>query len=387
MPLSRRSFLRIAGTGTVILAAGAAGGAGFVATRRPDSALAPWDEAGRGYDDPRLRALSYAILAPNPHNQQPWVVDLDRPAEVRLYVDLDRRLPETDPFDRQITIGLGCFLELLRQAALEEGQAVEIEPFPEGAPGARLDERPVAAIRFRAGNAKPDPLFPQVFDRRSAKDPFDMTRRPDPEQAEALIAAVETAEIETAVTTIPDEVAGLRALLWQAWEVEATTPSAWKESVDLLRIGKAEIEANPDGIDLGGAMPELLGAAGLLTREAAQDPDSTAYAETWRLYREIFDKTPAAVWQVGRDDSRTTQLAAGRAWLRLNMKATELGLGLHPVSQALQEYPEMAEPYRRLHAELRIEAPKRLQMFGRLGYGRPVPPSPRWPIEAKIRTT
>ena len=44
----------------------AAGGGTFALTRTPSAALAPWQEAGSGYQDPRMRALSYAILAPNP---------------------------------------------------------------------------------------------------------------------------------------------------------------------------------------------------------------------------------------------------------------------------------------------------------------------------------
>jgi len=68
MVFSRRTFLKVAGGG-VILAAGSAGA--FWGTRIPREALAPWDHAGTS-QEPRRRALSYAILAPNPHNRQPW---------------------------------------------------------------------------------------------------------------------------------------------------------------------------------------------------------------------------------------------------------------------------------------------------------------------------
>ncbi len=116
--MNRRGFLRIAGSSLVI---GAAGAGGFAVTRTPTEALAPWGEAGSAdYTDVRVRALSYAILAPNPHNRQPWMVDLATSGEATLYCDLDRLLPDTDPFSRQITIGLGCFLEILRMAAAEE---------------------------------------------------------------------------------------------------------------------------------------------------------------------------------------------------------------------------------------------------------------------------
>ena len=59
------------------------------------------------YADPRMRALSYGILAPNPHNRQPWLVDLTTPDRVVVWRDKAKNLPETDPFDRQLTIGMG----------------------------------------------------------------------------------------------------------------------------------------------------------------------------------------------------------------------------------------------------------------------------------------
>ena len=107
--MNRRNFLRMAGGG-VILAAG--GSALFATTRTPTKALAPWAQAG-AYADPRMSALSYAILAPNPHNRQPWFVSLESDDALTLYFDTEKQLPHTDPFDRQLTIGLGCFLELM----------------------------------------------------------------------------------------------------------------------------------------------------------------------------------------------------------------------------------------------------------------------------------
>ena len=44
-----------------------------------------------------------------------------------------------------------------------------------------------------------------------------------------------------------------------------------------MRIGRAEIEANPDGIALGGAFLEALSLTGVLTRESLADPASRSY--------------------------------------------------------------------------------------------------------------
>ena len=57
-------------------------------------------ESSRRYTEPRKRALSYAILAPNPHNRQPWLVDLSQQDLIVLHIDSDKMLPHTDPFNR-----------------------------------------------------------------------------------------------------------------------------------------------------------------------------------------------------------------------------------------------------------------------------------------------
>ena len=103
------------------------------------------------------------------------------------------------------------------------------------------------------------------------------------------------------------------------------------------------------------------------------------------MYRPILETSMAFLWIVSADDSRVEQLRAGAHYLRANLKATEMGLAMHPVSQALQEYPEMSETYDQLHETLKVSAPSRIQMLARLGYGPEVAASPRWPAASRIR--
>ncbi len=60
-----------------------------------------------------------------------------------------------------------------------------------------------------------------------------------------------------------------------------------------------------------------------------------------------------------------------------------MGLGVHPVSQALQEYPEMADEYALAH-ELLASSGYTVQMLLRLGHGPEPIATPRWPLETRI---
>ncbi len=377
MSLSRRKTLAVIGGG-VILAATA--GLGYVATREPRTARQPWASAGQG-EDARRRALSYALLAPNPHNLQPWLVDLSEPGAVTLYADMNRRLPHTDPYSRQITIGLGCFLELMRMAASHDGQRVTITPFPEGFDDRALDARPIARAVFEADpSVVPDPLFVHALDRRSNKEPFDTAR---------TLPADTLAQLDTAVSTRfggtidAQDVADWRAFTREALRIEIVTPHTYKESVDLFRIGRNEVDANPDGIDFTGPMFEVMAATGLFTRESAFDPSSPAFQAGLDAVFANADSAMGHVWLVSQGNSRPEQIASGADWLRVNLAATAAGVAFHPLSQALQEYPEMAELYRQVHEKLAPEGGT-VQMLARIGYGPVVNNSPRWPLDAKI---
>ena len=366
MTLSRRKSLALIGGGVVLAATVPT--VGFLATRTPTKALAPWDRAGR-YDDPRLWALSYALLAPNPHNRQPWQVKLQGQDGFEVYRDKARNLPVTDPFGRQLTIGMGCFLELMEIAAAQKGYRVETTLFPQGEDG------PVAACRFQADAATPDPLFRQVLLRRSHKEMFE-------DRAVSTTAAAPLRALAD-IYLDGEERATLRRIAHAAWLTEAATPAAWKESIDLLRIGKAEINARPDGIDVGGPMIETLALLGVVTREAALDPNNPNARAPIEDTANAILAAPAMVVIRSSGNGRAQQIATGRQWLRLNLAATAGGLALRPVSQALQEYPEMKPHYDEIHARF-ARGGETVQMLGLLGYGARTARTPRWPLETRM---
>jgi hypothetical protein len=381
MSLSRRKTLALIGGGTV---AAATAYAGWEVTREPTTARLPWSQAGAP-QDPRLRALSWALLAPNPHNRQPWLADCRTPGEITLYAHLDRLLPHTDPFGRQITIGLGCFLELMRMAAAHDGYRVDVATFPNGADPRALDANPVARVVFvRDQGVERDPLFAHARARRSTKEPYDTARNVAPE-AIANLARLGRPNARFGGSVAAADIEFWRRLTAEAFAIEFQTPRTYRESVELFRIGRREIDANPDGIDLGGPMMETLRLAGLLTREAALDPTSVAYKGGIDAVTENARTGMGYVWLMTPGNSRQEQLAVGADWLRVNLAATASGIAFHPMSQALQEFQEMERLYTQVHRRLAPEGGT-VQMLARIGYcAETIPPSPRWPVASFVR--
>ena len=380
--LSRRSVLyAVGGAGLALVGTGSM----FWSTRTPERALRAWDGiASAPPKDVRLDAFRHAILPPHPHNRQPWQIRLVGDHEALITCDLERRLPETDPFDRQILIGFGCFLEVARIAAAERGVLMEVEAFPDGVPSERLDRRPIARLRFVANNLTPkDPLFAAIATRRSNKQPFD-TARPVAQFVLDVMTAQQPTGARISASRDGALIREARKLSWDAWMVEFQTERTWRESVDLMRIGRAEIEANPDGISIGGPFLETLALAGQLSRAKIGQPGTTANKTSTDRYRSIMATGMAYSWITTNANSRIEQLAAGRAYVRMNLEATRQGLGVHPISQALQEFKEMEPMFGRAHQLFGAQPGQRVQMLARLGYGNPVARTPRWPLENRL---
>ncbi len=374
MPLSRRSLILGAGATGLVLAGGV-----WRVTRLPEAAIKPWTTDGPDPADIRLAAFRHAILAPNPHNRQPWLIRLIGADQAEISCDLAKRLPDTDPFDRQITIGFGTFLETARLAAAEVGARMEITPFPKGEPQPRLDARPVAHVRFIKDAATPrDPLFAAIGKRHTNRLVYDPARP----VAEANLAKLVSAP--DGFTASEARLAPLRKIAMDSIRIEQMTHRTHMESVNLMRIGHTEIDANPDGLALSGPLMEGLALIGQLDRAQLADPSSTAFKSGLEMQAETYGSTPALFWIATPGNSRLDQLEAGRRYVRAQLQATLLGLAVHPMSQSLQEYPEVAPQFAEIHRLLATKPGERIQMFARTGYAEPVRPAARWPLEKHI---
>jgi hypothetical protein len=386
--MDRRRFIRVLGGGVVMAAGASAAGC---SSGMPPEAIAAW-QAPALETDLRRWILSHAILAPHSHNLQSWLVDLRTPDVIVLRCDLNRLLPETDPFSRQIMMSQGTFLELLDLAARERGQRAEITLFPEGAFGPdRLDGRPVAHIRLVGdpGVAK-DPLFGQILRRHTNRNAYDLAR-PVPAAAWAAMAdAVKPHPLRFGFAG-SDDAGALerhRAIAREAWRIEIVTSRTMMESMKVLRVGAKEIAEHRDGISITDPMLVLLDRVGLFDRTKAPGPDDTASTSQIADFNEKIAATPGFLWMVSDGNDRATQVGAGRAYARVQLAATAQGVVMHPLQQALQEYPEQAKTHAAIHALVGAERPAQtVQMWARVGFAEPVGPAPRRGLDAHLVRT
>ncbi|MDP1738448.1 MAG: hypothetical protein Q8L23_13535 [Caulobacter sp.] len=376
--MQRRDFIRVLGGGAIFAATGCAP-AGV-------DPRAAWVDPGAGETDVRRKALSWAILAPNPHNMQPWIVDLSVPDQITLYIDRTRLLPVTDPFNRQITIGCGGFLELLIMALSERGGlASTVELFPEGEAHPVLDDRPLFRVSTHPQGATPAPLFGNVLQRRTNRGPF-TNREVDQAAASNLLGAFKSLEgVACNVTTAPDRIARLRELVYRGAHIEAHTPPAHHESVERTFIGARDVALHPWGVSLDQPVMTAMNAAGILTKSKMATPGTTAFKESLKFLKTAADTSQGFLWITTAADTRAEQITAGRAYLLANLAATKFGLAMHPWSQGLQEYATQKPVYDALHKDL-APGGGRIQMLARIGYPKAeIPPAPRRGLAAQLR--
>jgi len=384
--MNRRQMLRISGGG--FIAAASVTTLTACDSSLPAEAIAAWQPPADSLDIRRW-VLSHALLAPHAHNLQSWLVDLDTPDTIVLRMDMTRLLPETDPLSRQLVISQGTFIEVLDLAARQRGYRTEVTPFPEGEFNATApDSRPTARIRLvRDPQVQPDPLFAQVFKRHTHKGVYE-ARTPDAAALQVVRDSVKGFPVTLGMVTRGQDAAMARhaQIAMDAWRTELVTPRTLLESYQVLRIGPKEIAQHRDGISLNSPMVRALTALGLFDRSQASAPDSSEIKGQLERFNAAIASTPAYFWLNTERNDRITQLQTGRAYVRAQLAATAQGLSMHPLSQALQEYPEQAPQYKAVHQLLgAAERGHTVQMWTRLGHAPAIGPSPRRGLPALVR--
>ncbi|MFG3292928.1 Acg family FMN-binding oxidoreductase [Streptomyces sp. NPDC048179] len=305
-----------------------------------------------------------ATTAPSLHNAQPWRFrHLAADGALRLYADLSRALPRTDPDTRGLHLGCGAALFNLRVAAAAAGRTPVVRLLPDPADPTLLAE--VALEATEPPDQALAALYPTLHRRHSSRHPF--SERPIP--ADLQDRMCEAAGTEGAQLVFPGtwHVQELLELVQDAEGREALDPGLRAETAHWTRTGPTGADGASDGIPAEAFGPGRYGPATPVRDFAAGHP---VPGRGWA----VFEKNPhIALLGTGHDEP-ADWLRAGQALERVLLVATAGGLVASMVSQTL-EWPELRWMTRDPSSGM-----AHVQMAIRLGYGPEGRPSPRRPV-------
>lgn len=344
--------------------------------------LEPWNTSYyEQFEDPRMQIIAHGLLAPNSHNLQPWKITLDdeNAHKFRLFVNSERISPEVDPFHRQLMITQGTFIEYMRIAATKLGYNLTWVLFPEG-------EIPWNPTLEELGNTPVANLYIEEFenmlDNSASESSLYLNMfKPDTYRVAYLNKSIETNH-KTILDSVSlsgcdvsffdddDELENIGKIIYDAAEIESNITRIFEESANLMR--KTEWEKNKIryGFSLEGGGNQGLGlhfTQGILGIFPGMNSESSNRDVFLNQIQTAAENSPAYFMIKTANNTRIEQVEAGILFSRILLTSANLGLVLQPISQALQEYPEMQEIYENIHDEYTQDG-EIIQMLVRIGY-------------------
>jgi len=301
--------------------------------------------------------LRTAALAPSMHNTQPWRFSFIPASQtIELYADPSRMLPHSDPHGRAVHIACGAALFNLRLAAAAAGREPVVRLLPD-------DTEPMllAALRL-AGPHRADQteleLHAAIPDRHTNRHPFSNRAVPSGVLAELL----EAAAAEGATLHLPDHAETARLLYLVADAERALLAEPGYQAELTHWVGGAR---DRDGIPDSALGPHDPGGTTPVREFRTGHHQAASYA--W------FEENPQLAVLSTPSSSRTDWLRAGQALQRVLLAATSHGIATCPLTQPL----ETADSWLVRDPRAGNDIP---QMILRIGYGLPVPGTPRRPV-------
>jgi nitroreductase len=363
--ITRRTFI-VQSTGVLAMAGAVSMLPGCASVVRGDFTTPATGELPGLFAAETLEMLELAAMAPSSHNTQPWrVICLDS-RRWRLSPDYSRALPVVDPEGREMWLSLGAFLENLDVAARNRGLRMSVRV--EGS----LKEGGVA-LEFHP-------------DARNAVMP-DVVLRARRTVRKGLLS---TPLSETHITEMLEGLGGVRFIpagsaeadriadaVIASTEQQNAHTETMRELSEWVRWSNREASLRMDG--LTPASMDITGFSGLVVRTffSKDTVTSPSFAEKGNaIAREQARQGGGWILLSGDGSASPGELLdAGRSFEHIALRACRLGIGVHPMSQPLEEQPWSRE----LPAAFDTEA---LHFLLRVGYVEkyPEPVSLRRPV-------
>lgn len=338
--------------------------------------LEPWNKNyHQKFSDLRVRIIAVGILAANGHNMQPWKIKLDEKDKMSflLFADSERLSPEVDPYARQTTITQGTFLEFVRIAAEKLGYTSQINLFPKGEydqQGTKesINAKPVARVTLVKDVSSNSPLYDMMFvpdTSRVAYKDIKLTH----EQIKHLQDLNTYENIELIIYQDQRNLQKLSKFAMNGVAIEAEIPEISAATKKIFRANESEKNKYRYGFSLEGQglnRGMIIILQSIMTLFPSLNNDKAVKDMYIKQTKTAVETTPAYALIITKDNSRSAQVKAGMLYSRFQLACAKMGFSMQPLSQVLQEYPEMNELYEKIHMDY-AGGNKTIQMFARVG--------------------
>jgi nitroreductase len=306
--------------------------------------------------------LEAATAAPSVHNSQPWLFEVG-PRSVDVYADVDRQLKEADASGRSLMISCGAALFNLRVAADHLGfhPRVRLMPSPSD---------PTHVARFQVDHRHDRPglledLYPAIWSRRTNRYPFWNRRIP-----RAVLGRMEeVVGLENAILRVYDDPAEVDRIVRLLRDAEFEERQA--EKVAEERQAWVGSSAPGEGIPRQALGPRPAGTGAPFRDLGTPGPDRPVAP---------FEQTPTVALLSTVHDAPVDWVRSGQALQRALLVATNEGVSASFMNQPLEQ------PDLRWLVRSPLTGRGHTQMILRLGYGVPVPATPRRPLSQVLRS-
>jgi hypothetical protein len=301
--------------------------------------------------------LRAAGRAPSLHNSQPWRFRVTDDV-IELHADPDRRLPATDPHDRELRLACGAALFNLQIAVHGFGVRPRVTVLPDR-------ERPgLVALVHRGAPAPPSPeqlrLLRAIPQRRSNRHPFSDVQVSAAEQHDLRRAAAEEGG-RLHIVEDRGRRAELQRIAARAHRIQLADPSVQAETARWTGVAPDRTDGVP--VSAGGPLPE--------PQDRWVLRDFTAGAGRVRVPGKDFEHEPLIAVLTAGLSGPAGDVQAGQALQRVLLTATADGLAVSLLSHVV-EVPQTRAELGRLLQDGRLP-----QAGLRIGRGWPVPTTAR----------
>jgi len=336
----------------------------------------PWDKNyHKKFDDPRTQIIAHGILAANGHNMQNWKFKYDpnNDKAFDMYIETDRLVNEVDPYKTQAVITQGTLFEYMNLASESLGYSLNLELFPDGEYSndisvENLNQKRVARVELKESQKRQPSLYNEMFKPDTSRVAYEKGVLSQ-EDVEKLKNLNNQDELQIYYLGEGEKYDQIKNYVLESAKIETGVERVMQEAAIIFR--KNEREKNEyrygfsfEGSGVHGFKMHLLQT--LLTIFPNMN-NLEAAKSNFMTQTELATKENSGFLLItANNNSRAQQFNTGRLYSKIQLTAHTLGLAIQPLSQAIQEYPEMKDIYQNIHNDI-VEGNETILMLFRIG--------------------